>query len=273
MDLGVDQTNTLDSAGVREFDPDRERASGSLNEDFLALHTGAMYTADEWSANTRIEYRNGDSEERTSLLFGWYRQPNSGHGLSAGLTVFRAENVDGRELTNADLRFGWALRPSDSAWSFLNRLDLVFDEVVNATTEESSWKVINNFNANRRIDAATQISLQYAFKYVSSSFDGNDFSGYTDLLGVDIRRGLGGRWDAGLNSSVYHSHSADVLDYGAGIDIGYNLATNIWLTLGYNFAGFRDDDFAAARYTAEGPFLRFSIKADQHTLRSIAGQR
>ena len=273
LDIGLDQTNTLDTGTGREFDPDRERASGSLNEDFLALHTGAMYTADDWSANSRIEYRNGDSEERTSLLFGWYRQPTSGHGLSAGLTMFRAEGIDGRELTNADLRFGWAWRPSNSEWSFLNRLDLVYDDLVNTTTDESSWRVINNFNANRRISASTQLSLQYAFKYVSSNFDGNDFSGYTDLIGFDVRRGLGSRWDAGINTSVYQSRSSDILEYGAGLDVGYNLATNVWLTLGYNFIGFRDDDFAAARYTVEGPYLRFSIKADQHTLKSIAGQR
>jgi hypothetical protein len=48
---------------------------------------------------------------------------------------------------------------------------------------------------------------------------------------------------------------------------------NLWLTLGYNVAGFHDADFTAARYTAQGPYLRISIKADQQTLKDIAGQR
>jgi hypothetical protein len=47
----------------------------------------------------------------------------------------------------------------------------------------------------------------------------------------------------------------------------------MWLTLGYNIAGFHDSDFTAARYTAQGPYLRISIKADQQTLKDIAGQR
>ena len=59
---------------------------------------------------------------------------------------------------------------------------------------------------------------------------------------------------------------------GVGLDVGFNLASNVWLSLGYNFAGFEDDDFDDARYTAEGPFLRFSIKADQQLLKKIAGQ-
>ena len=62
------------------------------------------------------------------------------------------------------------------------------------------------------------------------------------------------------------------MDYSAGLDVGYNLGRNMWLSVGYNFAGFDDDDFAQARYTAAGPFLRFSIKADQQLLRDIAGQ-
>ena len=47
----------------------------------------------------------------------------------------------------------------------------------------------------------------------------------------------------------------------------------MWLTLGYNFLGFDDEDFAQARYTAAGPYLRLSIKADQRSLKEIAGQR
>ena len=62
------------------------------------------------------------------------------------------------------------------------------------------------------------------------------------------------------------------MDYGFGADVGYNIGKNMWLTLGYNFEGFDDDDFAAARYTSAGPFLRFTFKADQHLLKRIAGR-
>ena len=93
-----------------------------------------------------------------------------------------------------------------------------------------------------------------------------------DLAGVDFRRGFRGRFDVGLNASVYNSYRSDVSDYSVGVDVGYNLATNIWVSAGYNVAGFYDQDFADARYTAQGPFLRFSIKADQHSLRAISGR-
>jgi hypothetical protein len=39
--------------------------------------------------------------------------------------------------------------------------------------------------------------------------------------------------------------------------------TNVWLGVGYNFAGFRDRDFASANATAKGWYLYMRIKADQ----------
>ncbi|MDJ0749209.1 MAG: OmpA family protein [Woeseiaceae bacterium] len=272
IDVGVDHAETIRDPSERRFDNDRELTSGTLTDDFTAAFAGAMYTSDLWSANSRLEVRNSDTEDRTTLLVGWYRQPTLGHGLSAGLTLFSADAVTGNELAQANLRFGWAYRKADSQWSFLDRIDLLYDRALASGAEQKSWRLINNFSANRRISAATSLSLQYAFKYVRSDFDGDGFTGYTDLVGVDFRRGLNDRWDIGAGASVLHSWNSKVIDYSAGIDVGYNLGSNIWLSLGYNFAGFDDDDFAQARYTAAGPFLRFSIKADQHLLRRIAGQ-
>jgi uncharacterized repeat protein (TIGR01451 family) len=273
VDVGVDQTNTIVQPGARVFDDDRELASGSLNEDFLAAYAGAMYSADVWSANTRIEHRNSDTEERMTLLSGWYREPRMGHSLSAGLTMFTSENISGAETTAADVKLGWAYRMAGGQWSFLDRVDLIYEETGAPSNMEDSWRFINNFNANRRLSENSQVSLQYAFKYVKSNFAGQEFSGYTDLIGIDYRRALGVRWDIGAHTSIYHSYSSDTMDYGIGLDLGYKLRDNMWFTLGYNAAGFDDDDFAAARYTARGPYMRISIKADQHTLKKIAGRK
>ncbi|MGI9236426.1 MAG: OmpA family protein [Woeseiaceae bacterium] len=273
FDVGVDHSETLIESDARLFDPDRELSSGSLSEDFTAAYAGAMYTTELWSANARLESRNSDTEERISTMMGWYRQPNLGHGLSAGLTMFQADNILGNDLVQANAKFGWAYRMADRKWSFLDRVDVVYDRAATAAAEQKSWRLINNFNANRRISAAAQLSLQYAFKYVRSEFDGDDYTGYTDLIGIDYRRGFSDRWDAGVNTSIYHSYQSRVIDYGFGADIGYNIGKNMWLTLGYNVLGFDDKDFEQARYTAAGPYLRFSVKADQRLLKAIAGQR
>jgi hypothetical protein len=47
------------------------------------------------------------------------------------------------------------------------------------------------------------------------------------------------------------------------------MARNLMLSVGYNFAGFEDDDFAAARYTARGPYVQFRLKVDQASLEDL----
>ena len=273
LDLGLDQANTITDGSIRQFDPDRELASGSLDDDFVAVFVGVAYAADLWSANSRIEYRNSDSEERKSLLSGWYREPTLGHGLSAGLTVFTTETNANTHSSAANFKFGWAWRKSESRWSILNRIDVIVEDTELLLQREESQRLINNLNVNRRISARTQLSLQYAFKFVKSMFDNQEFSGYTDLIGVDFRRGFKNKWDWGAHTSVYHLYESKVIDYGFGLDVGFNVRDNMWVTVGYNIAGFHDKDFTSARYTAEGPYLQVSIKADQHALRNIAGQR
>ena len=272
VDVGIDQTKTLLDDTARVFDPDRELVSGSLSEDFTSVFAGALYNTDTWNANTRIERRDSESEDRTSLSFGWFREAQRGMGLSAGLLVYASELANGNELTAADLKFGWAYRLADSQWAFLNRIDLIYEDLVRDDAAEDSWRVINNFVASRRFSEVNELSLQYAFKYVRSNFSAVEVTGYTDLIGVDYRRGMKGRFDVGANASIYNSYQSGVTDYGLGLDVGYNVGTNIWLTLGYNFTGFHDNDFAEARYTAQGPYLRFSIKADQQSLKAIAGR-
>jgi len=272
MDVGLDQTSTIVDPNARQFDPDRELVSGSLNDDFVAAFTGIAYSAETWSANSRFEYRDSDSEQRFGLLAGWYREPSMGHGMSAGLALFASDNVSGSESSRADFKFGWAWRKADSRWAFLNRIDLVFEDTRTLSAAEESRRLINNFNANRRISARTQLSLQYAFKYVQTNFDSREYSGYTDLIGLDFRRGFKNQWDWGAHTSVYHAYESKVIDYGFGLDVGFNVRDNMWVTVGYNIAGFHDSDFAAARYTAAGPYLQISIKADQQMLKSVAGQ-
>ena len=273
LDLGLDQTSTVLDPDARLFDPNRELASGSHNDDFVAVFLGATYNADLWSANSRIEYRDSDNEQRKSLIAGWYREPQAGHGMSAGLTWFTSDLTAGTTTSTMNFKYGWAWRKAGGHWSFLNRIDLIFEDATLTTQKEVSRRLISNLNANRRLSEHSQLSLQYAFKYVRNTFDGSQYGGYTDLIGADFRRGFASRWDAGAHTSIYHAYQSKIMDYGFGVDLGYNLLDNMWLTLGYNLAGFHDSDFASARYTAQGPFLRISIKADQHTLKNIAGQK
>ena len=52
-----------------------------------------------------------------------------------------------------------------------------------------------------------------------------------------------------MQSLIRLAYDLDVIDFGVGVDVGFNIMTNTWILLGYNIEGFEDSDFQAARYT------------------------
>ena len=71
-------------------------------------------------------------------------------------------------------------------------------------------------------------------------------------------------WDLGLMAAM------QVGQYGAqqhamGVEAGYLVQQNLWLSVGYNHTGFAADrDLAGYEYTREGAFLRLRFKFDQN---------
>jgi len=72
--------------------------------------------------------------------------------------------------------------------------------------------------------------------------------------------------------SVLHSWNADQFDYGTGVSVGYNIMQNAWMSVGYNFFGFEDEDFSKESFTAKGPFVQFRFKFDQQSMRDMVSR-
>ncbi len=271
VDFGLDQANTLRDPGLRPFDVDVPLASGNLSNDFSAMYAGALYRDDDWTFTTRLERRESDNEDRTLWDIGFYRERREGRGFSARLNALNTESITGLETLGTDLSLGWAHRPTGSRWIILNRLDLVKERRKDLTTDLRTSRVVNNLNANWLPNRRNQLALQYAAKYVRANFAGFTATGYIDLWGAEWRRDLKSRFDIGVHGSAYRAPQLGIVEHGFGIDIGVTLAENVWISLGYNFAGFDDEDFSRNRYTAQGPFLRLRMKVDQASLKSLLG--
>ena len=198
-------------------------------------------------------------EDRWGLLAGFYREENAGRAFSARGQFFSNRYADGEDTSSGDIRLGWAFRPDGSRWTILDRLDLVYEDRSTMELDEKSWRIVNNFNATWMPDMKSQYGFQYGSKYVRSNFDGMAYTGYTDLMGFDLRRDLNARWDFGVQASVLHSWRSNVYDAGVGMDLGFNLARNLWLSVGYNFAGVGPSLFAFGDFTASGEAGAFRV--------------
>jgi len=76
------------------------------------------------------------------------------------------------------------------------------------------------------------------------------------------------RWDLGLLGAWLHSPQGGTSQFARGLEAGYLLRANLWLSAGYNQTGFRERDLAAAEYTAKGVFLRLRFKFDENLFKS-----
>ncbi len=268
MDVGVDQSNTLRGPDLEPLNPGAPLASGSMTDDFFAAFVAASYRRELWQMTSRLEHRNSDSEERWSSTTGWYREPVEGHAMSVSLQAFDNDGNLGQS-TEAVGRFAWAFRPDSSRWIVFDRFELKYDDQQSGLNSFESSRIVNNLHANWQLDPKLQLGVQYGARYVMSTFEDERYSGISDMFGVDLRRQLTSRFDLGVHAAALHSWESDVLDYSTGFDVGTTFAKNIWISLGYNFAGFRDSDFSASRHTAQGPYLSIRIKADQDTFKDL----
>ena len=272
LDFGVDQSSTLAGPDAKPLSPQVPLASGSLTGDFLATYAGALYRGELWTMTSRVEYRNAELENRVSLSGGLYREPIAGHAFSLSLLALSSDLAAGAHDTRVDLGFGWAFRPTQSRWILLNRLDLLTENNNGVQQDLESWRAVDSFNANWKLDEQTQLGLQFGARYTRSTIDGDLYSGYNDLQGFDLRHDLGPRFDVGVQVAALNSWSAGIHEYSLGADLGMSLARNVWLAVGYNFAGFHDEDFSRNRYTDQGPFIKLRIKADQDTFRELSAR-
>ncbi len=275
MDFGLDQSKTVrGSSFVPQALATRNRltplASGSLGEDFLASSIAAMYRSVDWTFTSRVERRSSDSEKRWNYVGGFYREAVRGHAFSLQANLLDSDAGLRGDQSAAQVRFSWAYRPVQSEWIVLDRLDLKRDTRADTLGMYESSRIVNNLNSNWQLNSRTQLGVQFGARYVISTFDGERYSGYSDLYGMDVRRDLSERFDVGFHSAWLHSWNAGTSDATAGVDLGVTVARNMWVSIGYNFAGFDDKDFAATRYTAQGPFIKFRMKVDQDTFKDLS---
>jgi len=270
LDFGVDRVQTLRAPGDPDFDLDVPPASGSdPNGDFTAWYTGATYRQGDWTMNGRLETFRGDLEDRWGVSAGAYRAQGERWGIALRGDYRTGEKVTGQTGTDATLSLGLAYRPTDPRFVWLDRVDLVYQDLADPLAGNSrSHKLINNLNLNHRPDARWQTSYQYAFKWVRADL-GDEYTEFTDLIGIDSRYDLNPDWDVGAQLYALHSWEDGTIDYATGVSLGHSFARNVWLSVGYNFDGFHDEDFAGARYTAQGPYLQIRIKFDQDSYKEL----
>jgi hypothetical protein len=304
VDFGLDRSRTFNESGNAPIVPNPNQpiasggslGSGALTEDYTAVSAGATYRKELWSWNGRVESRQAESEDRFGIVSNFLRQASAGVAFASSLQAFTSERAGGAEGVSAKLDLSWAYRPLGQRWAMLDRLSFRYETLdggsgvagsglfgatsLNTTGTARSRALVNYFNLNHvsrqwsasdtqgnlfTLNQRDQWSVFYGSKYVFDNYDGVDYKGYTDLLGFELRHDLTRRWDVGVQASMLHSWEPNTYQYSWGPSLGFSPMNNAWITVGYNVLGFSDRDFADARYTAQGFYLKLRFKFDQNS--------
>jgi hypothetical protein len=268
LDAGLERSKTLSGRTVAPFNTNVPFTGGADN-DFTATSLGVTYNPGTWLWTARAEYRDARLEHKRGLFSSVQGRPHRDLDMLLSAQLWDSSASSGTDTYNSDVRLGLVYRPLDSRWIILDKLDWIRDRKEDQGGAYDNRRIVNNLNANYQADEDWQVSLQYGAKLAMTTIDGAAYSGYIDLIGLETRYDLSEHWDVGVHGDVLHAWEAHQYDYSYGLSSGYTLVTNMWISAGYNFIGFKDLDFAQYRTSSKGPYVQVRMKFDQRSMKDV----
>ena len=274
--LASGMRNTFDVAqGLKALvSIERLKILSGASQQATALATGLDYTGSElWKASGRLEWRRADVTAvlpRTDSLLNTLlvaRKLDRDWTLLARNYFSSTDNaaVAGSQSQNR-FQLGFAYRPVDhNRFDALGKVEVKNEKNTEVagllTSPEDRRAVVVSLHSNWHPTRAFWISGRIAGKSVNERLDGVRDKFSAAMLSGRVIYDLTERWDVGLMASVLSGSGSQQKAFG--LETGYALQQNLWLSAGYNWAGFSDRDLSGAEYTARGLYIRLRFKFDE----------
>lgn len=253
-------------------------SANNLSSDSTAASLGVEYLKNpNWKAVARIEARWSDQSDTILNNLG------AAYKYSDDVTLL-AKNVvsliDSKNDSSGDRlidRFQLGLAYRDTEHNHFDALAKVEYRYDNNKTDLSNpylkhvYIFSNHLNYHPTRDLT--LSSQYAVKNVETTFSGLASTGMTHMFSARAMYDINERWDAGVHTGVLWSDMSSGRRVLVGAELGYLVAANLWLSGGYNFSGYKDDDLVDSDTTIQGAYVRFRFKFDENLFASNTASR
>ncbi len=248
-------------------------AGTGMNEN-TAVTVALEYTAVEWwKGSTRVEVREGQASDSLLFTVGLAARLSRDWTALARNAYTRQRNGNGGGEQVIDrMQAGLAWRDNDTnKWNALARVEHRLErndlqqglELRNETT-------LLSIHADWQLSRPFVVSGRYAAKWATDKSNAISSKYRAQVVGGRATWEFAPRWDLSLAASMMLGDSTASRQYGVGLELGYLLATNLWVSAGYNFTGYKDADLAGADYTSKGPFVRLRYKFDESITETLA---
>jgi uncharacterized repeat protein (TIGR01451 family) len=267
-----------------------DTSQGDSRADFTTLGGGYEYLDGAMRLSSRYELRLGETSMRHLLTAA------GAFHTSPSWTVFAREHLslqapDAQETSlRAEGLLGLTFRPLAGRWRLLARVDHstitgqpstaagvvpgIDDTLIPLRPglgfgEPRSTPAVNmdslavTIAAGARIARGQRLAATLIVRLVDDGTFAEIPSTVTDLLSLHYTAVVRKRWTVGGSVRRFSQEQLDETSFGAGMEIGYLAMKNLWITGGYNIAGFRAADFPTNDHTEQGPFVSFRFKFDE----------
>lgn len=248
---------------------ERVQALDGTERTATALALGLEHTASEGAKGSiRTEYRLDEAASSFLATFAYTRKLSRNWSLLLRDLFNRTLANDvaiGAHDQNRGI-LGFAYRDTDTnLWNTLLRFETKDERDTAALDPFTRRTQIVSAHTNYHPNRPLTLSGHVAAKWVNERFSGvnDNFDAY--LVGGRVMYDVTERWDAGVVGNTLFGGGSQ--QYGVGVETGYALIDNLWLSLGYNVTGFSDDDLVDSDYTRQGVYLRIRFKFDEKLLR------
>ena len=160
--------------------------------------------------------------------------------------------------------FSWgvARRPRNgNVWHMLGLYQ--WKQERNRGSERRDAHVLST-HQNVQVGAAALLSANLAGKWQRETLDGQAYDGNTQLAGLRLILDLDRRFDLDVHGAALGVDGFAARRYAAGVGLHYLADRNLRLGIGYNIAGFRDEDLDSQGYYAPGVYFGIQFKFDEH---------
>lgn len=136
------------------------------------------------------------------------------------------------------------------------------DNALTALVEHRDVSILST-HLNYQPARSWVLSGRYASKWVRESITGISGDTFAQLIAGRVTWDFSSRWDASLMVSMLTDRASATRRRGLGLEFGYLMQDNLWLSFGYNIFGYSERDLAHSEPSDRGLFLRLRFKFDE----------
>ena len=249
--------------------------AGTNTNENTAIALALEYTASEnWKGSTRLELRDGTTQDSLLFTVGLAAKMNRDWTMLArnAYTLTKNDTGGGEQVIDR-MQAGLAYRDNETnRWNALARIEYrVQNDDTQPGVDLKSSTTIISAHADYQYSRPFLVTGRYAAKWTTDGSNGLSTKYHAQVVGARANWEFAPKWDVSLVTSAVFGEQTSSRQYGVGLEVGYLMATNLWLSAGYNIVGYSDSDLAGADYTTRGPFVRLRYKFDESVIEAVPG--